>query len=83
MYDKQKKKVHSRTKSSSGTRNVKRRKIGSQPVSEHGIHTNVLNWWKAEAVQNLSEQFVDDRNGITKKKKDYEKHIDGFYAEVG
>lgn len=62
---------------------LKEEKSVSQLASEHGIHTNVLNRWKAEAVQNLPELFVDDRKGITKMKKDYEKHIDELYAEVG
>jgi transposase len=62
---------------------LKEEKSVSQLASEHGIHTNVLNRWKAEAVQNLSQLFVDDRKGITKMKQDYEKHIDELYAEVG
>lgn len=33
---------------------LKEEKSVSQLASEHGIHTNVLNRWKAEAVQNLS-----------------------------
>lgn len=55
----------------------------SQLASEHGIHTNVLNRWKTEAVQNLSQLFVDDRKGITKMKQEYEQQIDELYAEVG
>jgi putative transposase len=49
---------------------LKEEKSVSQLATEHGIHTNVLNRWKAEAVQNLSELFVDDRKGITKMKID-------------
>lgn len=48
---------------------LKEENLVSQLASEHGIHTNVLNRWKAEAVQNLSELFVDDRKGITKRRK--------------
>jgi transposase len=55
----------------------------SQLASEHGIHTNVINRWKSEAVQNLSQLFVDDRKGITKMKNEYEQKIDELYAEVG
>lgn len=62
---------------------LKEEKSVSQLASEHGIHTNVLNRWKSEAVQNLSQLFVDDRKGITKMKKEYEQQINELYAEVG
>jgi transposase len=55
----------------------------SQLASEHGIHANVLTRWKTEAVQNLSQLFVDDRKGITKMKNEYEKTINELYAEIG
>lgn len=47
------------------------------------MHGNVLNRWKKEAIQNLSQLFVDDRKGISKMKKDYEQQIEELYAEVG
>ena len=62
---------------------LKEEKSISQLAAEHGIHTNVLTRWKSEAVQNLSQLFVDDRKGITKMKQDYEQQIDELYAEVG
>jgi transposase-like protein len=62
---------------------LKEEKSVSQLASEHGIHTNVLNRWKTEAVKNLSQLFVDDRKGITKMKADYEQTIDELYGEVG
>jgi transposase len=62
---------------------LKEERSVSQLASEHGIHTNVLNRWKTEAIQNLSQLFVDDRKGITKMKQDYEQQIDELYAEVG
>ncbi|MDO3678676.1 transposase [Paenibacillus ehimensis] len=49
---------------------LKKEKSVSQLASEHGIHTDVFNQWKTEAVQNLSQLFVDDRKGITKMKND-------------
>jgi len=33
---------------------LKEEKSVSQLASEHGIHANVLNRWKVEAIQNLS-----------------------------
>ncbi|OKP85148.1 transposase [Paenibacillus helianthi] len=54
----------------------------SQIASEAGNHTNVLNRWKNEAIQNLSQLFVDDRKGITTMKKDYEQQIEELIAEV-
>ena len=62
---------------------LKEEKSVSQLASEDGIHTNVLNRWKTEAIQNLSQLFVDDRKGITKMKQDYEQQIDELYGEVG
>ena len=62
---------------------LKEEKSVSQLASEHGIHANVLNRWKAEAVQNLSQLFVDDRKGITKMKHDHEQQVNELYAEIG
>lgn len=62
---------------------LKEEKSVSQLATELGIHTNMLNRWKAEAVQNLSQLFVDDRKGITKMKQEYERTIDELYGEVG
>jgi len=62
---------------------LKEEKSVSQLASEHGIHANVLTRWKSEAVQNLSQLFVDDRKGITKMKQEYEQQISDLYAEVG
>jgi transposase-like protein len=62
---------------------LKEEKTVSQLAAEEGIHTNVLGRWKLEAVQNLSQLFVDDRKGITKMKQDYEQQIDELYGEVG
>ena len=62
---------------------LREEKSVSQLASEHGIHTNVLNRWKSEAVQNLSQLFVDDRKGITKMKNDYEHTINELYVEIG
>ncbi|MFD0717719.1 transposase, partial [Paenibacillus sp. GCM10027626] len=59
---------------------LKEEKSVSQLATEHGIRTNVLNRWKAEAVQNLSQLFVDDRKGITKMKNEYEHQINELYA---
>ncbi|CAM3622440.1 Transposase [Brevibacillus invocatus] len=55
----------------------------SQIATEEGIHTNVLIRWKSEAVQNLSQLFVDESKGITKMKQEYEQQIDELYGEVG
>ncbi|MHA6484098.1 IS3 family transposase [Paenibacillus sp. strain BS8-2] len=62
---------------------LKEEKTLSQIATEEGIHTNVLNRWKSEAVQNLSQLFVDDRKGITKMKQEYEQQIEELYGEVG
>lgn len=62
---------------------LKEEKSVSQLASEQGIHTNVLNRWKSEAIHNLSQLFVDDRKGITKMKNDYEHQINELYAEIG
>lgn len=62
---------------------LREEKSVAQLASENGIHTNVLNRWKTEAIQNLSQLFVDDRKGMTKMKNEYEKQINELYAEVG
>lgn len=55
----------------------------SELASEHGIHPNVLQRWKNDAVQNLAQLFVDDRKDITKMKNEFERKINELYAEVG
>jgi putative transposase len=45
---------------------LKEEKSVSQLASEHGIHANVLQRWKTEAVQNLHQLFVDDRKALPK-----------------
>jgi transposase len=62
---------------------LKEEKSISQLSSEHGIHANVLQRWKTEAVQNLHQLFVDDRKATTKMKNEYEQQINELYAEVG
>lgn len=62
---------------------LKEEKSISELASEHGIHPNVLQRWKKDAVQHLAELFVDDRKGITKMKNEYEQKINELYAEVG
>ena len=62
---------------------LKEEKSVAQLATELGIHTNLLNRWKSEAVQNFPQLFVDDRKGITKMKQDYERTIDELYGEVG
>jgi transposase len=62
---------------------LKEEKSVSQLASEQGIHTSVINRWKAEAIQNFRQLFVDDRKDITKMKNEYEQKIDKLYAEVG
>jgi len=62
---------------------IKEEKSVAQLSSEHGIHMNMLNRWKTEAIQNFSQLFVDDRKGITKMKQEYEHQINELYAEVG
>lgn len=62
---------------------LREEKSVAQLASENGIHTNVLNRWKTETIQNLSQLYVDDRKGMTKMKNEYEKQINELYAEVG
>lgn len=62
---------------------LKEEKTIAQLSSEHEIHATQLNRWKREAIDNLFQLFVDDRKGITKMKKDYEKTIDNLYTEIG
>jgi transposase len=62
---------------------LKEEKSISQLASEHGINPVQLNRWKNEAVQNLSQLFVDDRKAVQKMKAEYEQKINELYAEVG
>ncbi len=53
MYDRSKKEVQPEEKARIVLEILKEEKSVSQLASEHGIHTNVLNRWKKEAVKNL------------------------------
>jgi putative transposase len=60
---------------------LKEEKSVSQLASEHGIHVNVLNRWKSEAVQNLSQLFVDDRKALLSREERIVL-LDWDYAEL-
>jgi putative transposase len=62
---------------------LKEEKSISQLASEHGIHSNVLQRWKTEAIQNMHQLFVDNRKATTNMKNEYEQQINELYAEVG
>ncbi len=54
----------------------------SQIASEHGVHPNVLNKWKAQALEGLPELF-DRGDDAVRLRAEHERQLHELYAEIG
>lgn len=65
-------------------RALKRWRTGSnRPKNSNGVHPNQLYKWKAQAVENLSGLFEDDRKSEKSLKAEHERQLKELYAEMG
>lgn len=55
----------------------------AQIASEYGVHPNQLYKWKAQALENLSVLFEDERKGAKALKAEHERKLKELYAEIG
>jgi putative transposase len=55
----------------------------AQIASEYSVHPSQLYKWKAQAVENLSGLFEDDRKGEKALKAEHDRQLKELYAEIG
>jgi putative transposase len=55
----------------------------AQIASEHGVHPNQLNRWKAIALTGLPSLFSKDGKNARAVEAEHEKQINELYAEIG
>ena len=55
----------------------------AQIASEYGVHPNQLYKWRAQALENLSVLFEDERKGEKALKAEHERKLKELYAEIG
>ncbi|MCJ7700141.1 MAG: transposase [Anaerolineales bacterium] len=55
----------------------------AQIASEYGVHPNQLYKWRAQALENLSVLFEDERKNEKALKAEYERKLKELYAEIG
>lgn len=62
---------------------LKEERSVAQIASEYSIHPNQLYKWKAQALENMSSLFEDERQDEKALKADYERQLKELYAEIG
>jgi transposase-like protein len=62
---------------------LKEEKTISQISSEYGVHANVLQRWKKQALDELPRLFEDDHRREHDKKAEHENQLNELYAEIG
>jgi putative transposase len=62
---------------------LKEEKTIAQIASEHGIHPNMLNRWKKQALENLPQLFSDEKKAVETMKAEYENKIQDLYQKIG
>jgi putative transposase len=55
----------------------------TQIASENQIHPNQIHKWKKQALENLSQLFEEDRQGLRARETEHERQLNELYAEIG
>ena len=55
----------------------------AQIASEYGVHPNQLYKWRAQALENFTVLFEDERKGEKALKTEHERQLQELYAEIG
>lgn len=55
----------------------------TQIASENQIHPNQIHKWKKQALENFSQLFEEDRQGLLAKEAEHERQLNELYAEIG
>ncbi len=61
---------------------LKETKTISQLAAEHGIHPNLLDTWKATALQSLPSLF-ERRDSLEAVQAAHEQQVQDLYAQIG
>jgi transposase len=62
---------------------LKEEKHISQIASEHGVHPNLVQRWKQEALQGFSGLFEDHCKEENRQTAEHERQLNELYAEIG
>src|SRR3972149_11746499 len=62
---------------------IKEERTIAQIASEHGVHTNQLYKWKAQAVEGLPKLFEDDHKTEKVLQAAHEQETSELYAQIG
>lgn len=62
---------------------LREEKTIAEIASEHGIHPNQIQRWKATALKGLPSLFNDETKAAKAAEADHEKKLDELYAEIG
>ena len=55
----------------------------AQLASENQIHPNQIHKWKKQALENFSQLFEEDRQGLRARAAEHERQLNELYAEIG
>ena len=55
----------------------------AQIASENQIHPNQIHKWKKQALENFSQLFEEDRQGLRAREAEHEQQLNALYAEIG
>jgi transposase len=62
---------------------LKEEKHISQIASEHGVHPNMVQRWKQEALEGFTRLFEDHRKEEHEQEAEHERQVNELYAEIG
>ena len=55
----------------------------AQIASENHIHPNRIHKWKKQALENFSQLFEEDHQGLRAREAEHERALNELYAEIG
>ena len=62
---------------------LREEKSVAQIASENQIHPNQIHKWKKQALENFSQLFEEDRQGLRAREAEHEQQLNELYAEIG
>ena len=55
----------------------------AQIAAENHLHPNQIHKWKKQALEQFSQLFEEDRQGMRAREAEHEKELHDLYAEIG
>jgi len=62
---------------------LKEEKTISQIASEYGVHPNLMQRWRKQALEDLPKLFEDNRKTERTREAENEQRFNELYAEIG